>query len=240
MVLLVAQNIVAILLFTHAVYFRPHRTTLLFLAFTLPPSAVYDPSVYVFNRAADADLLDIWHGGNVPLFSLFGFFFTFYLALTIGLSWARRPGEVDVSFGRLLAACVAVFVAFGVCLETLNASLQWWTLQYRGNILGYLGMWYWRPALAFPLLFSRLLPDPAVRKRAFRASLVWCWVWIWDSYVFTPFGGPVWQVFMMVMTFAAIGYVARKFGDNPDLRIPLDALVYERPRWIFGRESTAN
>ncbi|MCC6157932.1 MAG: hypothetical protein IT350_07750 [Deltaproteobacteria bacterium] len=240
MVLLVAQNLVVIHLLTHAIYFRPHRTTLLFLAFTIPPAAVYDPSVYVFNRAAEADLLDVWHGGNVPLFSLFGFFFTFYLALTIGLSLVRRPGESDVSFGRLLAACVVVFVAFGVCLETLNSSLKWWTLQYRGNVLGYLGMWYWRPALAFPLLFSRLLPVPVLRRRAFRASLMWCWILIWDSLLLGPLAGPIWHVFMIAMTFAALAYVAHKFGDHPDLRIPLDALVFDQPQWIFGRASTVN
>ncbi len=239
MVLLFAQNIVAVLLLTHAIYFRPHRTTLLFLAFTLPPSAVYDPSVYVFNRGAEADMLDVWHGGGIPLFSLFGFYFTFYSALTIGLSIARRRGESDVSFGRLLAACVAVFVAFGVCLEILNNALGWWTLQYRGNILGYLGMWYWRPALAFPLLFASLLPDPSMRRRAFRASLVWCWVWIWNSYVIGPLGGPVWQVLLMTLTFAGLWHVARRFGDHPGLRIPIDALVYEHPRWLFGRERSA-
>lgn len=227
--------VVIVALALHALYFRPLGTNLLFLLFALPPAFVYDPTIYRFAHGAASELSAGETGA--PLFNVFGFLFVFYTAWSLAVSIARRADEREVGFAPLLAWCWALATVMGFGLEFLNESLGWWILRNADSWMAYLGMWYWRPAIAFPLFLSLLIDDGRLRRRAFKACLIWAWVHLWDIKVLGSIH-PAWEFAWIVFTVAALVHLNRCHRDGRiRLLIPVRRLTFDRPRSLFARRT---
>ncbi|MCL4233184.1 MAG: hypothetical protein KJ042_01550 [Deltaproteobacteria bacterium] len=236
MIFTFAQQVVVVILLTHTLYFRPHRTSLWFLGTMFPLSAMYDPNIYEFRRMEGMPIgvFDAW----CPIVNLLGFIFVYYVSLTIATSFVRLRNGRTVSYPQFVNTTIIVFVLIGVCMEILNESLGWWILKDPDpNAFAYIGMWIWRPAISFPIFFAALIEDRRERRAMSALTLVLAFGWIASIQIVRAMGLPM----IYEMIGAAIIFLMPVFvwigGRLGWLRgeIALEDVLYSSPRLVFRR-----
>ncbi|NLH50453.1 MAG: hypothetical protein GX444_17890 [Myxococcales bacterium] len=190
MLLMIPATLCLCLLVVHSLFFRPHRTTLLFFIIGFFAAQLYGgPDFYIFNmKQITIPVMLIVREYQVPVLNIIGFLFTFYCSmnLAIGILSKNRP---TISFFYLLLYTVYIGALIGIAIEYTNEVAGWWTWRLETNILQLFGVWSWRSLLFFPLFYQFFIPSQKQRKKALFWSIGWliffgAWMIYVDIYTF--------------------------------------------------------